>query len=79
MPIQDANSVALKLVQAAGPNGGVVLNFTPDQALLILQAVQKQGLEHGQGVGVLDAVQLRLRAQRLSGPAWDGILASTPS
>src|SRR5438128_1534142 len=43
-PIQDANSVALKLVQAAGPNGGVVLNFTPDQALLILAAAQKQGL-----------------------------------
>jgi branched-chain amino acid transport system substrate-binding protein len=31
-------------VQAAGKNGGVVLNFTPDQALLILQAAQKQGL-----------------------------------
>ena len=44
VPIQDANSVALKLVQAAGPNGGVVLNFTPDQALLILSAAQKQGL-----------------------------------
>jgi branched-chain amino acid transport system substrate-binding protein len=44
VPIQDANSVALKLVQAAGRNGGVVLNFTPDQALLILQAAQKQGI-----------------------------------
>jgi branched-chain amino acid transport system substrate-binding protein len=44
VPIQDANSVALKLVQAAGKNGGVVLNFTPDQALLILQAAQKQGI-----------------------------------
>ena len=44
VPIQDANSVALKLVQAAGTNGGVVLNFTPDQALLILQAAQKQGI-----------------------------------
>jgi branched-chain amino acid transport system substrate-binding protein len=44
VPIQDANSVALKLVQAAGPNGGVVLNFTPDQALIILQAAEKQGL-----------------------------------
>ena len=43
-PIQDANSVALKLVQAAGKNGAVVLNFTPDQALVILQAAQKQGL-----------------------------------
>ena len=44
VPIQDGNSVALKLVQAAGPNGGVVLNFTPDQALVILQAAQKQGI-----------------------------------
>jgi branched-chain amino acid transport system substrate-binding protein len=43
-PIADAKSVALKLVQAAGKNGGVVLNFTPDQALLILQAAQQQGL-----------------------------------
>lgn len=44
VPIQDGNSVALKLVQAAGPNGGIVLNFTPDQALVILQAAQKQGI-----------------------------------
>jgi branched-chain amino acid transport system substrate-binding protein len=44
VPIQDANSVALKLVQAAGKDGAVVLNFTPDQALVILQAAQKQGL-----------------------------------
>jgi branched-chain amino acid transport system substrate-binding protein len=45
VPIQDAKSVALKLVQAAGKNGGIVLNFTPDQALLILQAAQQQGIE----------------------------------
>ena len=38
VPIQDANSIALKLVQAAGPDGGVVLNFTPPEALKILQA-----------------------------------------
>jgi branched-chain amino acid transport system substrate-binding protein len=44
VPIQDANSVAVKLVQAAGSNGAVVLNFTPDQAALILGAAQKQGL-----------------------------------
>ncbi len=43
-PIQDANSVAVKLVQAAGPNGGVVLNFTPPEALKILQAAEQQGL-----------------------------------
>ncbi|MBV9194263.1 MAG: ABC transporter substrate-binding protein [Solirubrobacterales bacterium] len=46
VPIQDANSVALKEVQDAGPNGAVVLNFTPPEALVILQAAQKLGLEN---------------------------------
>jgi branched-chain amino acid transport system substrate-binding protein len=46
VPIQDANSVALKLVQAAGNDGGVVLNFTPPEALKILQAAQQQGLQN---------------------------------
>ncbi len=45
VPIQDANSIAIKLVQAAGSNGGVVLNFTPPEAAKILQAAQQQGLE----------------------------------
>ena len=45
VPIQDANSVALKAVQAAGDGGGVVLNFTPPEALKILQAAQQQGLQ----------------------------------
>src|SRR4051794_20609283 len=45
VPIQDANSVALKLVQAAGSNGAVVLNFTPPEALKILQAAQRLGLQ----------------------------------
>src|SRR5690606_4456523 len=44
VPIQDANSIALKLVQAAGDGGGVVLNFTPPEALKILQAAEQQGL-----------------------------------
>jgi branched-chain amino acid transport system substrate-binding protein len=46
VPINDANSVALNLVNAAGPNGSVILNFTPPQALVILQAAQKLGLEN---------------------------------
>ena len=45
VPIQDANSVALKDVQAAGDGGGVVLNFTPPEALKILQAAQQLGLQ----------------------------------
>jgi branched-chain amino acid transport system substrate-binding protein len=45
VPISDANSVAIKEVDDAGPNGAVVLNFTPPEALVILQAAQKLGLE----------------------------------
>src|SRR5919204_2360005 len=45
VPIQDANSVALKEVQAAGSDGAVVLNFTPPEALKILQAASQQGLQ----------------------------------
>lgn len=44
-PIQDANSVALKVVQAAGEGGGVVVNFTPPEALKILQGAANQGLQ----------------------------------
>jgi branched-chain amino acid transport system substrate-binding protein len=46
VPIQDANSVALREVNAAGPNGAIVLNFTPPEALVILQAAQKLGIEN---------------------------------
>ncbi len=45
VPLTDAASVAQKLVTAAGPSGAVVLNFTPPEALLILQAAQKANLE----------------------------------
>ncbi len=45
VPITDASSVAIKEVNDAGPNGAVILNFTPPQALVILQAAQKLGLE----------------------------------
>jgi branched-chain amino acid transport system substrate-binding protein len=45
VPISDADSVAIKEVDDAGPNGAVVLNFTPPEALVILQAAQKLGLE----------------------------------
>ncbi len=46
VPITDANSVAIKEVDAAGAQGAVVLNFTPPEALVILQAAQKLGLEN---------------------------------
>lgn len=46
VPIQSADSVALQLVQAAGKNGAVVLNFTPPEALLILQAAEKLHIQN---------------------------------
>jgi branched-chain amino acid transport system substrate-binding protein len=44
-PVSDANSVAISLVNAAGKDGAVVLNFTPPDALTILQAAQKLHIE----------------------------------
>jgi branched-chain amino acid transport system substrate-binding protein len=41
VPVSDANSVALQLVDQAGKDGAVVLNFTPPDALTILEAAQK--------------------------------------
>ena len=46
VPISDASSVAIKEVNDAGPSGAVILNFTPPQALVILQAAAKLGLEN---------------------------------
>jgi branched-chain amino acid transport system substrate-binding protein len=46
VPISDANSVALQLVDEAGKSGAVVLNFTPPDALVILEAAQKLNIEN---------------------------------
>src|SRR4051794_40138354 len=44
LPITDANSTILQLVQAAGPDGGVILDFTPDSAPALMNAAIAQGL-----------------------------------
>jgi branched-chain amino acid transport system substrate-binding protein len=73
VPIQDANSVALKAVQAAGPNGGVLLNFTPPEALKILQAAQRQGLQDRVKWACSTPCNTDFLAEAL-GSAWDGKL-----
>jgi branched-chain amino acid transport system substrate-binding protein len=70
VPIQDANSVALKAVQAAGDNGGVVLNFTPPEALKILQAAERQGLANKVKWGCSTPCNTDFLADAL-GPVWD--------
>jgi branched-chain amino acid transport system substrate-binding protein len=74
VPIQDANSIALKLVQAAGTDGGVVLNFTPPEALKILQAAQQQGLaDRVKAWGCSTPCNTDFVAKAL-GQQWDGKL-----
>jgi branched-chain amino acid transport system substrate-binding protein len=71
VPISDANSVAIKEVDAAGSNGAVVLNFTPPQALVILQAAQKLGLEDRVKLwGCSTPCNTDFLAKAL-GPKWD--------
>jgi branched-chain amino acid transport system substrate-binding protein len=72
VPLTSANSVAIKLVNAAGPTGAVVLNFTPPEALLILQAAQKLGLEDKvKEWGCSTPCNTDFLAQSL-GPKWNG-------
>ena len=72
VPITNASSVATKLVNAAGPNGAVVLNFTPPEALLILQAAQKLNLEDRvKSWACSTPCNTDFLAQSL-GPKWNG-------
>jgi branched-chain amino acid transport system substrate-binding protein len=74
VPIQDANSVAVRLTQQAGSNGAVVLNFTPPEALKILQAAQQQGLEDSvKAWSCSTPCNTDFLAQAL-GTKWDGKL-----
>ncbi len=71
VPITDASSVALNLVNAAGSTGSVILNFTPPEALVILQAVQKLGLEDRvKSWGCSTPCDTDFLAKAL-GPKWD--------
>jgi len=71
VPISDANSVAIKEVNDAGPDGAVVLNFTPPEALIILQAAQKLGIEdHVKLWGCSTPCNTDFLAKAL-GPKWN--------
>ena len=71
VPITDASSVAIKEVDDAGPNGAVILNYTPPEALVILQAAQKLGLEDRVKLwGCSTPCNTDFLAKAL-GPKWD--------
>jgi len=44
LPITDPNSIIQKLVQEAGPGGGVILNYTPETAEPLMKAAEAQGV-----------------------------------
>src|SRR5437763_14897410 len=74
VPTSDANSVAIKEVDDAGPNGAVILNFTPPEALVILQAAQKLGIESRVKLwGCSTPCNTDFLAKAL-GPKWNGKL-----
>jgi branched-chain amino acid transport system substrate-binding protein len=74
VPIQDANSIALKLVQAAGNDGAIVLNFTPPEALKILQAAQQQGVQNRVVTWACSTPCNTDFIAEALGSAWDGKL-----
>jgi branched-chain amino acid transport system substrate-binding protein len=74
VPITNASSVALKEVDEAGPNGAVILNFTPPEALVILQAAQKLNIEDRVKLwGCSTPCNTDFLAQSL-GPKWNNKL-----
>jgi branched-chain amino acid transport system substrate-binding protein len=74
VPIQDANSIAVKLVQAAGDDGAVVLNFTPPEALKILKGAQQQGLQDRVKTWACSTPCNTDFIADALGPQWDGKL-----
>ncbi len=44
LPVTDANTIVQQLYQAAGPGGGIILDFTPDTAPALMKAAEAQGL-----------------------------------
>ena len=74
VPITDADSVAIKEVDDAGPGGAVILNFTPPDALVILQAAQKLGIvDHVKLWGCSTPCNTDFLAQSL-GATWNSKL-----
>jgi branched-chain amino acid transport system substrate-binding protein len=72
VPISDANSVAIQLVDQAGKDGAVILNFTPPDALVILEAAQKLNIEGNVKLwGCSTPCNTDFLAQSL-GPKWNG-------
>ena len=63
LPITDANSTILKLVQAAGDGGGVILDFTPDSAPGAHAGRRRPGPRRQGEVGLVDPDRQRVHGE----------------
>ena len=71
VPLADATSIVLDLVNRAGDGGGVILNYTPPEGLKILKAAEEQGLIDRVLWGSSTPLNDSSVAVAL-GPAWEG-------
>ena len=78
LPITDANSTILQLVQAAGDGGGVILDFTPDTAPALHEGGHRAGPRRQGAVGLVDADRQR-RSWRSSSRSSTARCTSTRS
>jgi branched-chain amino acid transport system substrate-binding protein len=74
VPLTDADAVALNIVDRAGEGGGVLLAYTPPDALKILKAAEAQGVIDKVRWACPTACNDAALVKALS-PAWDGKLA----
>jgi branched-chain amino acid transport system substrate-binding protein len=70
LPVTDANSIILNLVQEAGNGGGVILDFTPDTAPALMRAAISQGLINRVKWGSSTPIANTFMAQQF--PQFDG-------
>lgn len=74
VPITDANAIALRDTQEAGPDGAVILNFTPPEGLKIAQAAEQQGLINKVKAWGWSTPGNDASVAQALGPAWNGKL-----
>ena len=70
LPITDANSVILKLVQQAGDGGGVILDYTPESATPLMKAAEAQNVVNKVVWGSSTPIANELVAKSVSS-AWN--------
>ena len=72
LPVTDANTIIQQLYQAAGPGGGIILDFTPDTAPALMKAAEAQGLIDKVKWGSSTPIANTFMAEQFG--KWDGKL-----